>query len=59
MIFILSIIQTFFNMWLAMHKEYKKYPNANDKLFFDATIVIIVTAKSQVSGVLASSRYYL
>jgi len=49
-----AVIVRYANMWLAMHKEYKA--NGKDKLFFKAPVVIIVTAKSQVSGALASSN---
>lgn len=54
-----KVILRYANMWLAMHKEYKAKPSEKDKLFFNAPIVIIVTAKSQVNGTLASSNMEL
>ncbi len=45
-------------MWLKMHQEYKENPK-NDKIFFNAPAVIIVTSRSDVDGALASSNMEL
>ncbi|MCT4607506.1 MAG: nitroreductase family protein [Marinisporobacter sp.] len=47
------------DMWIQMYQEYKKNPNGNDKLFFNAPAVIIVTANSTINGTLASSNMEL
>ncbi|WP_099189581.1 nitroreductase family protein [Tepidibacter mesophilus] len=46
-------------MWIKMYEEYKKNPIENDKLFFNAPAVIIVTANSPLNGALASSNMEL
>ncbi len=46
-------------MWLNMYEEYKENPAENDKLFFNAPVVIVVTADSIVNGALASSNMEL
>jgi nitroreductase/Pyruvate/2-oxoacid:ferredoxin oxidoreductase delta subunit len=46
------------NMWINMHKEYKEDPK-NDKLFFNAPAIIVVTSDSDVNGALASSNMEL
>ena len=46
-------------MWLKMYEEYKENPDLNDKIFFNAPAVIIVTANSDISGGLASSNMEL
>ncbi|AGK99008.1 nitroreductase family protein [Clostridium pasteurianum] len=45
-------------MWLKMYEEYKENPK-NDKIFFNAPVVIVITASSQVNGALASSNMEL
>lgn len=47
------------NMWIKMYEDYRANPSANDKLFFNAPAVIIVTANSQINGALASSNMEL
>lgn len=46
------------NMWINMHKEYKEDPK-NDKIFFNAPAIIVVTAGSEVDAALASSNMEL
>jgi hypothetical protein len=46
-------------MWVRMYKSYKEDPIKNDNLFFNAPVVIVVTAKSEVNGALASSNMEL
>ena len=46
------------NMWINMEKEYKEDPK-NDKLFFNAPSIIVVTSDSDVNGALASSNMEL
>ncbi|MFA9423134.1 MAG: nitroreductase family protein [Sedimentibacter sp.] len=44
--------------WIQMYEAYKENP-ANDKLFFNAPTLIIVAAKSELNGALASSNMEL
>ncbi|MEN8905184.1 MAG: nitroreductase family protein [Clostridiales bacterium] len=46
-------------LWLKMYKEFKEKSIENDRLFFHAPVVLIVTAQSDVSGALASSNMEL
>lgn len=46
-------------LWLEMYKAYQANPTANDKLFFNAPAIIVVTAHSQIHGALASSNMEL
>lgn len=46
-------------MWIKMSEAYAENPDENDKLFFNAPAVIIVTANSEVNGALASSNMEL
>lgn len=46
-------------MWIKMYKEYKEDPDKNDKLFFNAPSVIIVTARQEINAALASSNMEL
>ncbi|GAB6178787.1 nitroreductase family protein [Desulfotomaculum defluvii] len=46
-------------MWVNMHQAYQENPHENDRLFFSAPAIIIVTAESQVNGALASSNMEL
>lgn len=43
-------------MWIKMKDAYEQNPKDNDKLFFNAPAVIVVTANSEVNGALASSN---
>ncbi|NTW73054.1 MAG: 4Fe-4S binding protein [Eubacteriaceae bacterium] len=53
------LLRRYAKMWLKMYDEYKKDPEKNDRLFFNAPVVIIVTAYSEVNGALASSNMEL
>jgi nitroreductase/NAD-dependent dihydropyrimidine dehydrogenase PreA subunit len=46
-------------MWLKMYADYQKEPEKNDRIFFDAPAIIVVTSNSQVNGALASSNMEL
>jgi len=46
-------------MWIKMYEDYKEDPIVNDRLFFNAPAVIVVTANSDISGGLASSNMEL
>jgi len=46
-------------MWIKMRDSYEQNPKENDRLFFNAPIVIVVTASSEVNGALASSNMEL
>ncbi|AJA47239.1 nitroreductase [Clostridium pasteurianum DSM 525 = ATCC 6013] len=52
------IYRRYGKMWIEMYEEYKKNPK-NDKIFFNAPVIIVVTANSQVDGALASSNMEL
>lgn len=43
-------------MWIKMYQDYQNETLDNDLLFFNAPLVIVVTANSTVNGVLASAR---
>ncbi|MBC2582623.1 hypothetical protein HGI79_20625 [Clostridium sp. DJ247] len=53
------VFKRYAEMWIKMHEEFKVNPNENDKLFFNAPVVIVVTANSEVNGALASSNMEL
>lgn len=44
--------------WIDMYEAYKENP-ANDNLFFNAPTLIIITAKAEINGALASSNMEL
>jgi nitroreductase/NAD-dependent dihydropyrimidine dehydrogenase PreA subunit len=46
-------------MWQKMYKDYKENSELNDRVFFNAPAVIIVTANSNINGGLASSNMEL
>lgn len=46
-------------MWINMYKEYNENPQSEDRLFFNAPAIVVVTANSQVNGALASSNMEL
>ncbi|WP_461205256.1 nitroreductase family protein [Clostridium sp. DL1XJH146] len=46
-------------MWVNMYHEHKENPEENDRLFFNAPTLVIVTANSPVNGALASSNMEL
>lgn len=45
--------------WLSFYNEHKKDPLKNDKLFFNAPLVIYVTSPTPINGSLASSNMQL
>lgn len=53
------IYKRYAKLWIRMYEEYRENPNENDKLFFNAPAIIIVTANSEVNGALASSNMEL
>lgn len=53
-----AVYKRYAEMWIDMEKAYKENPK-NDKLFFNAPAVIVVTANSEVNGALASSNMEL
>ncbi|MGL6120414.1 MAG: nitroreductase family protein [Fusobacteriaceae bacterium] len=46
-------------MWLDMHEVCKENPKKGDKLFYNATSLIVVTAKNSTNGDLASGNMEL
>ncbi len=53
------MLQRYAKMWVNMYEAYQQNPNENDRLFFNAPVVILVTANSPVNGALASSNMEL
>jgi nitroreductase/NAD-dependent dihydropyrimidine dehydrogenase PreA subunit len=53
------VYKRYAKMWLSMYEAYQENPSENDRLFFNAPAVIIVSAHSQVNGALASSNMEL
>lgn len=54
-----TIFKRYAKMWIRMQEQYEKDPNKNDKLFFNAPALIVVTANSEINGALASSNMEL
>lgn len=54
-----TVFKRYALMWINMHKEYHKNPKENDKLFFNAPSLIIVSASAEINGALASSNMEL
>ena len=51
--------QRYAKYWINMHDAYKKDPQNNDKLFFNAPSVIVVSAEKEIDAALASSNMEL
>jgi nitroreductase/NAD-dependent dihydropyrimidine dehydrogenase PreA subunit len=54
-----AIFKRYAEMWIKMYEDFNSNPKENDRLFFNAPAVIIVTANSDVNGALASSNMEL
>lgn len=54
-----TVFKRYAEMWIRMCNDFKENPNENDRLFFNAPAVIVVTANSEVNGALASSNMEL
>lgn len=54
-----QVYKKYAELWVNMGKWYKADPKTNDKLFFNAPAIIVVTAGSDVDGALASSNMEL
>ncbi len=52
-------LRRYATLWTNFYKMYKKDPIKNDKLFFNAPLVIFVTANNEFNGALASSNMNL
>lgn len=52
-------LKRYATLWTNFYKAYKEDPIKNDKLFFNAPLVIIVTANNEFNGALASSNMNL
>lgn len=52
-------LKKYATLWTHFYKAYKADPIKNDKLFFNAPAVIIVTANNELNGALASSNMNL
>ena len=53
------VYKRYADMWINMYKEYRENPQSEDRLFFNAPVIIVVTAASQVNGALASANMEL
>jgi nitroreductase/NAD-dependent dihydropyrimidine dehydrogenase PreA subunit len=51
------VIKRYAEDWIKMYEQYQENPNENDRLFFNAPAVIIVTANSNVNGASSSSNF--
>ena len=49
-------LKRYATLWRLFYRMYKKDPIKNDKLFFNAPSVIIVTANNELNGALAASK---
>lgn len=56
---ITAVTKRYAGMWIKMYEDYLEKPSVNDRLFFNAPAVIIVTANSDINGGLASSNMEL
>ncbi|MEG6520350.1 nitroreductase family protein [Desulfotomaculum sp. 1211_IL3151] len=54
-----KLLRRYAKMWVDMYQAFQKNPHENDRLFFNAPAIIIVTANSQINGALASSNMEL
>ncbi|SCH07510.1 nitroreductase family protein [Romboutsia sp. Marseille-P6047] len=52
-------LKRYANMWLYSYEQYKKDPQNNDRLFFNAPLAIFVTSPTPINGGLASSNMEL
>ena len=52
-------LKRYAHLWLHFYKAYKEDPIKNDKLFFNAPAIIIVTANNELNGALASTNMEL
>ncbi|MGB6127218.1 MAG: nitroreductase family protein [Psychrilyobacter sp.] len=53
------VYKKYAKMWINMYREHNENPESEDRLFFNAPAIIVVTANSQVNGALASSNMEL
>ncbi len=53
-----KLFRRYAKMWIQMCDDYKENPK-NDRIFFNAPLVIVVTASSEVNAALASSNMEL
>ena len=49
-------LKRFADLWINMYDEFQNEPNTSDRLFFNAPVVIVVTANTDINGALASSN---
>lgn len=52
-------LERYAKIWIYSYKMYKKDPQKNDKLFFNAPLAIFVTSPNPINGGLASSNMEL
>ncbi|HCW54655.1 MAG TPA: nitroreductase [Clostridium sp.] len=55
----LKPLERYANLWTKMYLAHKGDPGKHDRLFFNAPVIIIVTAKNELNGALASSNMEL
>lgn len=53
------VFKRYAQMWINMHKAYNENPQKNDKLFFNAPSIIVVSASNELNAGLASSNMEL
>ncbi|NLM21182.1 MAG: nitroreductase [Peptococcaceae bacterium] len=54
-----ALYKRYAEKWISMYDEYQANPQANDRLFFNAPAIIVVTAQAAISGGLASTSMEL
>ena len=53
-----EMFKPYARLWIRMHEDFK-LDAKNDKLFFNAPLVVVITANSDVNGALAASNMEL
>lgn len=53
-----EMFKPYARLWIKMHEDFK-IDKTNDKLFFNAPLVVVITANSDVNGALAASNMEL
>ncbi|MBF4692480.1 nitroreductase family protein [Fusibacter ferrireducens] len=54
-----KMYENYARMWIKMYTSYQTNPEGSDFLFFNAPVVIVISAKSEVNGALAASNMEL
>lgn len=52
-------LERYAKMWTSMYKNYKTNPNAEDRIYFNAPVLILVISNTPINGGLASTNMEL